>query len=380
MLFNSTKQRSPIVNQGDSKVCYALDLEKVTKVFKRYSFLNKEQRKGYSSLKSSLLKVFQGGWKPLLEAETQAISDLTLKVPKGLSVGVIGRNGSGKSTLLKLITGIYKPTRGTIRVNGRIAALIELGAGFHPDFTGRENLYLSGIMYGLSKKEVDKRFLDIVSFAELEDVIDEPVRTYSTGMFMRLAFSVAVHTDPDILLIDEVLSVGDESFSGRCREKIKEFQRKGGTLFIVSHDLTAIEQYSNEVLWLEKGVVKDRGEPRRVIDAYRVFIESLEEKRLERDEAHLKQETELVNSNSDNNTGRTSAKAETKRWGSREVEILNVALRDKEGNEKSLFKSNEELTIAITYKINRENLKVKDIVFGVAITYKDGSVIHGTNT
>ena len=174
-------------------------------------------------------------------------------MPRGSTFGVIGENGSGKSTLLKLVSGITKPTRGTLLVDGRVSALIELGAGFHPEISGRENVVINGIMLGLTRKEVDRRFDEIVEFAELRDFIDAPVKTYSSGMYMRLGFAVAIHVDPDVLLIDEVLAVGDEAFTRKCLDKIAEFHRRGKTILFVTHTLGLVEKMCDDALWLRHG-------------------------------------------------------------------------------------------------------------------------------
>jgi len=330
-------------------------------------------RKGYSTLKSSLLSCFsRKSGEQTTPTTTTVIKDLTLRIPKGASVGLIGRNGSGKSTFLKLITGIYKPDKGVISVNGRLAALIELGAGFHPDFSGRENLYLGGVMHGLSRTEIDDRFEDIVRFAELEQVIDDPVRTYSSGMFMRLGFSLAVHTDPDVLLVDEVLAVGDAAFVSKCKEKIAALRKAGKTLVLVTHDLDAVERWCDEALWLHGGEVKDRGEPRRVIDKYRTFVERGEEAEL-KESAHAKR---LDNEENE------SEKAESIRWGSREIEIVNVKLSSSSGEEHFLFHTEDSALIQIEYKV-REKLPVElegELVFGISLNRTDGLVAHGTNT
>src|SRR5690606_19617614 len=231
------------------------------------------------------------------------------------------------STLLKLITGIYRPDSGEVRCSGRISALIELGAGFHPDFTGRENVFLGGMIQGLTRKQLEERFDEIVDFAELEPFIDEPVRTYSSGMFMRLGFSLAVHTDPDVLLIDEVLAVGDAAFVSKCKERISQLRREGKTLLLVSHDLGAVERWCDEAIWLESGRVQDRGDPRRVIDAYREFVESGEE--LELQQAARESASEAGGDGSDDGTRAAENGAarhsfgEPARWGSREVEITS---------------------------------------------------------
>src|SRR5438552_15469484 len=190
---------------------------------------------------------------------------------------MVDRNGSGKSTMLKLIAGIGKPTSGSIRVEGRVSALIELGAGFHPEISGRENVYINGMMLGLSKREITERFDDIVRFAELEDFIDAPVKTYSSGMYMRLGFAVAIHVDPDVLLVDEVLAVGDEGFTHKCLDKFSEFRRRGRTILLVTHALNLVERFCDEAIWLDAGVARAHGDPKRVVDAYLTAVEQGEE-------------------------------------------------------------------------------------------------------
>ena len=184
-------------------------------------------------------------WRHLKPEEIWALQDVSLHVDPGTSIGFVGRNGSGKTTLLRLIAGIFAPTTGSIVVGGSIGSLLELGAGFHPDFTGRENVYLSGSIYGLKRREVEGLFDEIVSFAELERFIDFPVRTYSSGMLMRLGFSIAAHVRADVLLLDEVFAVGDEAFQRKCVDRIMEFARQGGTLCFVSHAATAVEQLAS---------------------------------------------------------------------------------------------------------------------------------------
>ena len=205
---------------------------------------------------------------------------MSFTVPKGLTYGVIGRNGSGKSTALKLVAGITKPTSGTVTVRGRISALIELGAGFHPEISGRENVFINGIMLGLTRREITERFDEIVEFAELEEFIDAPVKTYSSGMYMRLGFAVAIHVDPDVLLVDEVLAVGDEGFTHKCLDKFAEFRRRGKTILLVTHSLGLVERFCDEALWLDGGRVQAHGDPRRVVDAYLAAVEKGEEQLL----------------------------------------------------------------------------------------------------
>jgi len=224
---------------------------------------------GHTTLKDLLtrgVKAFDG---QVRERKFTALRDVSFTVERGKVLGIIGPNGAGKSTLLKLVAGIYNPTSGQIRVDGRVSALLNLGVGFHPDLTGRENVYISGLALGLSRSRIRALLGEITRFAELEEFIDAPVRTYSSGMFMRLAFSVAVNVDPDILLLDEVLSVGDSNFAAKSKARIEEFKTAGKTILFVSHDLRAVESWCHNVLWLEHGRVEQYGEASTVVDAYR---------------------------------------------------------------------------------------------------------------
>lgn len=376
-------------------VDYVIDIVSMSKTFQRRT---RAKAGGYTTVKSAFLQLLKGivtgfgafsrraqGGFSKETAVTHAIKDLTLRIPKGASVGLIGRNGSGKSTFLKLVTGIYKPDFGAIKVNGRVSALIELGAGFHPDFTGRENLFLAGVMHGLTKEEIEARFDDIVSFAELEHVIDDPVRTYSSGMFMRLGFSIAIHTDPDVLLVDEVLAVGDAGFVAKCKERIAELRKEGKTLVLVTHDLDAVERWCDEVIWLHAGEVKERGYPRRVIDAYRQFIEKGEEEAIFAEEETHGSDSEAPAQVSviDSSAGGEDPSAQPKtlqpkRWGSREVEIVSIDMLDQQGNTKRVFHTDDALTIAVTYRLNAPG--VSDVVFGIGINRGDGLAVCGTNT
>lgn len=367
------------INSKDcgSGIEYAIDIVGLQKRFKRVTV---NHAGGYTTLKSSLLSSLFARKVKGEARYTDAVKNLTMRIPQGASVGVIGRNGSGKSTLLKLITGIYKPDAGKIAVNGRVAALIELGAGFHPDFTGRENLFLGGVMHGLSRKEIKERFDEIVDFAELRHVIDDPIRTYSSGMFMRLGFSLAIHTDPDVLLIDEVLAVGDAAFITKCKDRITQLRSDGKTLMLVTHDLAAVERWCDEVLWLDQGEVKDRGEPRRVLDHYRQFVEKGEE--LELMTGDRRAATKLDNASSDSQDQvnleiDSEAMLEKKeRWGSREIEITSVRLLSGD-SVGVLFHPDDTLNIEINYIKHAE---VPEVAFGIGIKRSDGLHIYGTNT
>src|SRR4030081_3937208 len=248
----------------------AITLTNVTKVYRRYS------GKQFATLKSALLQ--RSILRDLQPSETfPALTEVSFTVPKGSTYGVIGRNGSGKSTALKLVAGITKPTSGIVRVEGRISALIDLVAGFHPEISGRENVFINGIMLGLTKREIEERFDEIVDFAELREFIDAPVKTYSSGMYMRLGFAVAIHVDPDVLLVDEVLAVGDEGFTHKCLDKFAEFKRRGKTILLVTHSLGLVERFCDEALWLDAGRIKGSGDPKRIVGAYITDVERREE-------------------------------------------------------------------------------------------------------
>jgi ABC-type polysaccharide/polyol phosphate transport system ATPase subunit len=234
----------------------AIVIDHVTKKFTRV-------HQAYGSLKGLLLAFL-----PRRVDQKVVIDDLNLMINPGETVAVIGKNGAGKSTLLSLLARVYKPTSGIIAVNGRVAPLLELGAGFHPDLTGLENIFFNAVILGLSRKEVKERLDDIVKFADLDDYIDTPIHTYSSGMLMRLGFSVAVHVDADVLLVDEVLAVGDAEFQAKCYKKIHEFQRSGKTILFVSHDMQAVQRVATRVIWMDSGQIKSEGEAAQVIKAY----------------------------------------------------------------------------------------------------------------
>jgi lipopolysaccharide transport system ATP-binding protein len=240
-----------------------IEVHKISKKFRKITGMRKA-----TTLKSFLLHDL---WKRKWNSKEYiwALKDVEFKIKENKTVAIIGRNGSGKSTLLKLMSRILKPDEGTIKIRGRVSSLIELGAGFHPELSGRENVIINGIILGFSKREIKEKFDEIVQFAELEEFIDEPVRIYSSGMHIRLGFSVAVHVDPDILLIDEVLTVGDAIFVQKCMDKMNEFKRRGKTIVLVTHDLELVKTWCDEAIWLHDGVVKEIGKPEEIVESYR---------------------------------------------------------------------------------------------------------------
>jgi ABC-type polysaccharide/polyol phosphate transport system ATPase subunit len=292
---------------------------------------------------------------------------VSFQVPAGRTVGVIGRNGSGKSTLLKLLAGIGRPTSGQIDVRGRVSALIELGAGFHPEISGRENVYINGMMLGLTKREVASRFDDIVAFAELDDFIDAPVKTYSSGMYMRLGFSVAIHVDPDVLLVDEVLAVGDESFTHKCLDRFAELRRRRKTIVLVTHTLDLVTRLCDDALWLDGGRLRAQGDPKRVVDAYLLDVAAREN---HAPAAPLRPER------SDGPPQDMTTAAEG-RWGSREAEITAVDVRNSRGEPAQVFQSGDAVEIVLAVQAVKP---VVDPVFGIAIYSADGVCCYGTNT
>jgi len=213
-------------------------------------------------------------WRQTAVEDFWALKGVNLSIPRGSTVGLVGRNGSGKSTLLKIISRILYPTKGEVRVHGRVSTLLELGAGFHPDFTGRENIFLNASILGLTRREIKERLGDIIAFSELSDFIDNPVRNYSSGMYMRLGFAVAVHVDPEILLVDEVLAVGDLAFQEKCLAKIRELQRRGTTIVFVTHSPEQVQDLCDTAVWLDQGEIRMTGNAKEVAEAYKEFMEA----------------------------------------------------------------------------------------------------------
>ena len=235
---------------------YAISVVDMTKKFKIYSD------------KPNTLKERLVFWKKNKIEERIVLQNINLNIKKGETVALIGTNGSGKSTLLKLMTKIIYPTSGTVKTNGKLTSLLELGAGFHPDFTGRENIYFNASIFGLTREEINKRIDHIIEFSELEDFIDNPIRTYSSGMYMRLAFSVAINVDAEILLIDEILAVGDQHFQEKCFEKLVELKNSDKTIVIVTHSLEAVKKICNRAVWIRNGKIEMDGKPDSIIEKY----------------------------------------------------------------------------------------------------------------
>ena len=355
----------------------AIELQSVTKLYRRYA-----HRRQFATLKSAIIT---GSLvRDLRPEETfTAVNGVSLRVPKGSVFGVIGRNGSGKSTLLKLIAGISKPTSGEVRVSGRISALIELGAGFHPEISGRENVFINGVMLGLTKREITEQFDEIVAFAELEEFIDAPVKNYSSGMYMRLGFAVAVHVNPDILIVDEVLAVGDEGFSLKCLDKFADFKRRGKTILLVTHGLGTVQQFCDEAVWLDAGAVRGSGDPRRVVHSYLADVAEAEEGQLS---AEDQKKIDATASESGGKPGLAAAtgeeppadmfRASEGRWGSGEAQIVDVILEGDSGP-SHVFHTGERMIVRMRINVAEA---LDDFVFGVSIFNAEGLCCYGTNT
>jgi ABC-type polysaccharide/polyol phosphate transport system ATPase subunit len=318
---------------------FAIELADVSKIYRRYS------GRHFATLKSALLQ--RSILRDLQPDETfPALTNVSFAVAEGSTFGVIGRNGSGKSTALKLVAGITKPTSGTVRVRGRISALIELGAGFHPEISGRENVFINGIMLGLTKQEIQARFDEIVDFAELREFIDAPVKTYSSGMYMRLGFAVAIHVDPDVLLVDEVLAVGDEVFQRKCLDRVRQFQREGRTIVFVTHAVDLVRQICDEAVMLDHGRIHASGNPEEVVRQFR--------------QENLRYQVE-----------------EGRQWGTREMEIVSADLIREAGATDTPVRPGETLIVQADV---RSPSPVEDVVAVIALYDHENRTIFRANT
>ncbi len=333
---------------GDKSIAEQQPLILFDAVSKCFNYTVEQQR----TLLDTLISTFSKDRRNKKE-ELWAVRNVSFQVLPGECLGIIGRNGSGKSTVLKMTTGIIRPSEGQIQVNGRLSALLELGAGFHQDLTGRENIFLNGSILGMSKEEIEGCYEDIVEFSELEQFIDMPVKHYSSGMYMRLGFSVAVHVDPRILIVDEVLAVGDQTFQDKCIERIFELKRIGTTIIIVSHNLDIIRRLSSHLLWLEKGEVNASGSVDRVSAQY---LEHLHNSELPHQ--HI------------------GVSGDFRRWGTRDIEITQVRILDSAGQECDVFKTGDNICLEISYHARKE---ISEPEFGIAIFRQDGVQVNGPN-
>ncbi|RRR72207.1 MAG: ABC transporter ATP-binding protein [Candidatus Viridilinea halotolerans] len=327
-------------------------------VSKRF-ILHQEQRKTIQERVIGMVKRRPPG------EEFWALRDVSFTVEPGQSLGLVGHNGAGKSTALKLLTRILEPTSGTVQTKGRIAALLELGSGFHPDLSGRENVYLYGSLMGLGRRDMDRRMEGIVDFADIGPFIDTEIKHYSSGMYTRLAFAVATAVDPDILITDEVLAVGDEAFQRKCMERIYSFRRAGKTIIFVSHALEVVRSLCDVAVWLDHGQQRAEGAAGEVIDAYLAEVNRKEQERLEVERRKAGKED---SQDDEQNPFRR---------GTREVEIVRVELLDGQGQEQVVFHTHKPLTIRLHYTAHQS---IDAPVFGIGIYHENGTWLSGPNS
>ncbi len=342
----------------------AIQLEHITKVYKLYS-------RNRDRLKDSL-----GLTKKKCYTEHYALRDVSMEVREGEMVGIIGVNGSGKSTVLKIITGVLNPTGGSMEIDGRISALLELGAGFNMEYTGLENVYLNGTMMGFSKKEIDGKLSDILDFADIGEFIHQPVKTYSSGMFVRLAFAVAINIDPEILIVDEALAVGDVFFQAKCYHKFEEFKKQGKTILFVSHDLTSIAKYCDRVILLNKGVKLAEGSPKDMVNMYKkLLVHQLDEDSLEdvSGRSGIGKHTEDGKAWKDH----FEVNPTILDYGEKQAEIVDFAIVDQYGQFSSIIEKGSVCQIKSKVYFHSQ---VKEPIFTITIRNKQGTDITGTNT
>lgn len=345
---------------------------KVTDVYKSFRIYSD---RGYS-LKEAIL------FSKRRKYEThEVIKGISFDVKKGEAIGLVGHNGCGKSTMLKMLTRIMYPDKGSIEIKGRVSSLIELGAGFHPDMSGRENIYTNAAIFGLSKKEIDERIQSIIDFSEIEEFIDNPVRTYSSGMYMRLAFAVAINVDADVLLIDEILAVGDVAFQNKCFNRLKEIKANGTTIVIVSHSLGQIEQICERSIWINDGVICAEGDPKTV---HMTYLDHMIQKQKEAENVEvqvIKEEPQPQEQQEEQPEGISESEEASeepkKRWGSKDAEITAISIRTADGRESRIFSTNDYIEIELTYDVKKT---VNDAIIGIGIFNRAGVQCYGTNT
>lgn len=325
--------------------------------------------------KGKMLKERVISWKRNLYEEHKVLDGISFNVKKGEAVGLIGQNGCGKSTTLKLLTRIMYPDSGSIEVEGRVSSLLELGAGFHPDLSGRENIYINASIFGLTRHEIDNRLEEIIDFSELKEFIDNPVRTFSSGMYMRLAFSVAINVDADILLIDEILAVGDVNFQTKCLNKLMDIKRQGATIVLVSHSTTQIEQICDRSIWINDGVIVADGDSHTVDDEYLKFMGNQRKER-----AQIATKVKVFQGNETRNifAGEiTGSIDESNHRGTGEAKITNVVSLNANNEEVYIFSCEELIIFNIVYEVKKA---FDDALIGVSIFRNDGVRCYGTNT
>lgn len=344
-----------------------IKIENVTKKFRLYSDRP-------LSIKENIVRGMKNTYK-----EFYALNDVSFEVKKGSTIGLIGKNGSGKSTLLKMINRTMFPDKGKITINGKIASLIELGAGFHPELSGRENIYNNATIFGFSKEEIDKRLPEIIEFSELEEFIDNTLRTYSSGMYARLAFSVAIHVDADILLVDEILGVGDINFQSKCANKIYEMKRNGTTIILVTHDMSTIDRLCDYAVWLDHGKKIAEGSPKEIQNAYLKYMAEEQEERQKLEETKEKIEEEEKDTKVEKEDIRKKITHLGEHFGNGNVIFTSCKLLDEKGVDRRSFNIGQNVKLQAEYlcQVDPKDLQVN---IGFEISNTQGVYIYGTNT
>ena len=344
-----------------------IKIENVTKKFRLYSDRP-------LSIKENIVRGMKNTYK-----EFYALNDVSFEVKKGSTIGLIGKNGSGKSTLLKMINRTMFPDKGKITINGKIASLIELGAGFHPELSGRENIYNNATIFAFSKEEIDKRLPEIIEFSELEEFIDNTLRTYSSGMYARLAFSVAIHVDADILLVDEILGVGDINFQAKCANKIYEMKRNGTTIILVTHDMSTIDRLCDYAVWLDHGKKIAEGSPKEIQNAYLKYMAEEQEERQKIEETKAKVEEKEKNIKVEEKDVRKKITHLGEHFGNGNVIFTSCKLLDEKGVDRRSFNTGQKVKLQVEYlcQVDPADLQVN---IGFEISSTQGIYIYGTNT
>ena len=330
----------------------AVEIRDVTKKFRMHN-----------DRKTNVKEMFSARRRSSRTDEFWALKGVSLDIPKGKTFGLIGHNGSGKSTLLKLVAGIHRPSSGTITAAGRVSAMLELGAGFHPEMSGRDNIYLNGSILGMTRKQIDAAMDDIIEFSGLGDFIDTPVKVYSSGMYVRLGFAIAVNLDPEILIIDEVIAVGDEAFQRRCFDHLYELRRKGVTIVLVTHSLSLVADLCDEAAWLDGGTLKAIGPSRDVVDAYLSAVN--------RKEAEALEESDEPPADADTTGGKTP------RRGSGEVRVTRVEYLDEAGRPRPFLTTGKAGTVRLHYTASTA---LPSVTFGLAFSTESGVTVAGPNS
>ena len=344
-----------------------IKIKNITKKFKLYSDRP-------LSLKEKVVKGFKNTYK-----EFYALEDVSFEVKKGSTLGLIGKNGSGKSTLLKIINRTMFSDSGTLEIKGKIASLIELGAGFHPELSGRENIYNNATIFGLTKEEIDRRLPEIIEFSELDEFIDNTLRTYSSGMYARLAFSVAIHVDADILLVDEILGVGDINFQTKCANKIYEMKNSGITILLVTHDMSTVDRLCDYSVWLDHGEKVAEGNPKEIENLYLKYMSEERDERQKLEEEIYNEKNEVIVEEVSNPTDRKTISHLGEHYGNGDVIFTSCKLLDERGVDRRSFNTGQKMKLQVEYlsQVDIENLQVN---LGFEIHNNQGIHVYGTNT